>query len=156
MIQRKTPGPSPYDQVLTGSFPGAIGAAQDRLNQNPSDVEALALQAYAMIKIGQTTRAQPIVAKALSLAPPTGRTRALAFVAKATLEEAQGQNIAANTDFQNANHASDMLGLTYLAYADLLPKVGQAGSIKPLLQEALTKQLQPNEAAAVQAKLAAQ
>jgi hypothetical protein len=126
-------GTPPYDLILNGSYPGAIGAAEDRLKLNPSNAEALALQAYAMIKINQVGQAGPLIARAAALNPTNPHAKALVLVAQGALADAQGNTDAAGKAYFAADHINNTLGLVYLAAADHFVKIGKPDKAKMLI-----------------------
>jgi hypothetical protein len=133
VVTRVILGTPPYDLILNGSYPGAIGAAEDRLKLKPSSVDALALQAYAMIKINQVGQAGPLIARAAALNPTNPRAKALVLVAQGALADAQGNTDAAGKAYFAADHIDNTLGLVYLAAVDHFVKIGKPDVAKALL-----------------------
>jgi predicted Zn-dependent protease len=145
-----------YDFVLSGSYPLAVGAADNAIARNPKDMEIIALKAYALAAYGSIDGARPLVAKALQATDgKTGRVRALTLVAQGVVAVADGDTRAAASAFQAAGHDDPTLALTYIAYADLLHKVGKDEMAHKLLQAGLQEQLTPAEVTAVKQKLSA-
>jgi tetratricopeptide (TPR) repeat protein len=151
-----TASSSIYDYVLAGTYPLAVGAADEAISRNPNDTEVIALKAYALAAFGSIDGARPLVAKALQATEgKTGRARALTLVAQGVVAVADGDTRAAVTAFQSAGHDDPTLGLAYIAYADLLHKVGKDEMAHKLLQAGLQEQLTPSEVKAINQKLAA-
>lgn len=154
-VPRPKLGKPPYDLILTGAYPQAVGAANDILARNPNDASAQALKAIALIKTGNAAAAQGPSAAALRLTAgqAQGRPRALALLAQGVLAEANNDLSGAAQAYQSAGRMDQSLILTYIIFASSLQNRGQHDQAKLVLQQALVQKPTGVEASALHAKM---
>lgn len=145
-----------YQMVLTGQWQRSIRITRGLLSHSPGNTEAMALQAYSLVKSNRPDEAETLLVRALRQTEGMkGHVRALVLVAAGSFAEAQGNKVQAVSAYQQAGSADSTCALAYLAFADYAHNNGKDATAKKLLQGALDAVQTPAERAAIRTRLGA-
>ncbi|MDQ2800178.1 MAG: hypothetical protein M3Y13_11100, partial [Armatimonadota bacterium] len=138
------------DHLLRGEYSAAAAQAS-----RGNDPESLAIKAFAMSRLGDRGGAKAAAdSAAQATAGQTGRARALALIAQASVQEQEGGDGNAVRDAYIAGARADpTLVFGYSALEDFYHRTGNVDQARKLLSVAADK-ANPQEKAVISSKLA--